>query len=153
MVRKYFLQQLGLLFLISIIIIFTNILGYSMPIGDSIIGIGVLSGIALVGLTISKFMSKFVKLPSMMYVSLLALLLASPISPIRDAIISSTSNVAFLAPTTALGAFAGISLGKDIKDFAKIGWKLVILTIFVVAGTFLGSAVIAHVVLKVTGAI
>lgn len=153
MVRKYFVQQLGLLFLVSTIIILTNILGYSMPIGDSIIGVGVLSGIALVGLTISKFMSRFVKLPSMMYVSLLGLLLASPISPIKDIVINLTSQVAFLAPTTALGAFAGVSLGKDIKDFAKIGWKLVVITIFVIAGTFIGSALVAHVVLKLTGAI
>lgn len=153
MVRKYFVQQLGLLLLISIIIILTNVLGYSMSIGNSIIGIGVLSGIALMGLTLSKLMSRFVKLPSMMYVSLLGLILASPISPIKDTIINLTSQVAFLAPTTALGAFAGVSLGKDLKNFAKIGWKLVILTIFVIAGTFLGSALIAHVVLKLTGAI
>lgn len=124
-----------------------------MSIGDSIIGVGVLSGIALIGLTISKFMSRFVKLPSMMYVSLLGLILASPISPIKDTIINLTSQVAFLAPTTALGAFAGISLGKDIKDFAKIGWKLVVLTIFIVLGTFIGSALVAHVVLKLTGTI
>ncbi|MGF7057687.1 DUF340 domain-containing protein [Brassicibacter mesophilus] len=153
MVKKYFVQQLGLLLLISIIIILTNVLGYSMSIGNSIIGIGVLSGIALMGLTLSKLMSRFVKLPSMMYVSLLGLILASPISPIKDTIINLTSQVAFLAPTTALGAFAGVSLGKDLKNFAKIGWKLVILTIFVIAGTFLGSALIAHVVLKLTGAI
>lgn len=124
-----------------------------MSIGGSIIGVGVLSGIALIGLTISKFMSRFVKLPSMMYVSLLGLILASPISPIKDTIINLTSQVAFLAPTTALGAFAGISLGKDIKDFAKIGWKLVVLTIFIVLGTFIGSALVAHVVLKLTGTI
>lgn len=153
MVRKYFVQQLGLLFLISIIIILTNVLGFKMGIIDSIIGIGVLSAIGLVGLTTSKFMSQFVKLPSMMYVSLLGLLLASPISPIKDIIISSTSQVAFLAPTTALGAFAGISLGKDMKNFAKMGWKLVFLTMFIIAGTFLGSAIVAHLVLKVTGAI
>ncbi len=124
-----------------------------MTIKNSIIGIGILSIIALTGLTVSKFMSKFVKLPSMMYISLLGLLLASPISPIKDFIINSTSQAAFLAPTTALGAFAGISLGKDIKSFAKMGWKLVILTIFIIAGTFLGSALVAQVVLRLTGAI
>ena len=98
-------------------------------------------------------MSRYVKLPSMMYVSLTGLLLASPISPVKDIIIGVTSQVAFLAPTTAMGAFAGISLGKDLKDFAKMGWKLIIITLFVIAGTFVFSAIVADAVLRFTGAI
>jgi hypothetical protein len=153
MVRKYFLQQLGLLLLVSTIMILTNILGYKMALVESIYGIGVLCGIALVGLTISKFMSRFVKLPSMMYVSLLGLLLACPISPVKDIVIGLTSKVAFMAPATALGAFAGIALGKDLKDFAKMGWKFVIVTLFVITGTFVFSSLVAHIVLVATGAI
>lgn len=153
MVRKYFVQQLGLLLMVSVVIILTNVIGYKMPVGDSIIGVLLLSAISLVGLTISNFMSRFVKLPSMMYVSLLGLLLACPVSPVKDIVIETTTPVAFLAPATALGAFAGISLGKDLKDFAKMGWKLVLITLFVITGTFIFSALVADVVLKMTGAI
>ena len=124
-----------------------------MPVGDSIIGVLLLSAISLVGLTISNFMSRFVKLPSMMYVSLLGLLLACPVSPVKDIIVETTTPVAFLAPATALGAFAGISLGKDLKEFAKMGWKLVLITLFVITGTFIFSALVADVVLKITGVI
>ena len=153
MVRKYFVQQLGLLLMVSVIIILTNVIGYKMPVKDSIIGVLLLSAISLIGLTISKFMSRFVKLPSMMYVSLLGLLLACPVSPVKDIVIGTTTPVAFLAPATALGAFAGVSLGKDLKDFAKMGWKLVLITLFVITGTFIFSALVADVVLKMTGAI
>ena len=153
MVRKYFVQQLGLLLMVSVVIILTNVIGYKMPVGDYIIGVLLLSAISLVGLTISNFMSRFVKLPSMMYVSLLGLLLACPVSPVKDIVIETTTPVAFLAPATALGAFAGISLGKDLKDFAKMGWKLVLITLFVITGTFIFSALVADVVLKITGAI
>lgn len=153
MVRKYFVQQLGLLLMVSVIIILTNVIGYKMPIKDSIIGVLLLSAISLIGLTISKFMSRFVKLPSMMYVSLLGLLLACPVSPVKDIVVGTTTPVAFLAPATALGAFAGISLGKDLKDFAKMGWKLVLITLFVITGTFIFSALVADIVLKMTGAI
>lgn len=153
MVRKYFVQQLGLLLMVSVVIILTNVIGYKMPVGYSIIGVLLLSAISLVGLTISNFMSRFVKLPSMMYVSLLGLLLACPVSPVKDIVIETTTPVAFLAPATALGAFAGISLGKDLKDFAKMGWKLVLITLFVITGTFIFSALVADVVLKITGAI
>ena len=153
MVRKYFVQQLGLLLMVSVVIILTNVIGYKMPVGDSIIGVLLLSAIALVGLTISNFMSRFVKLPSMMYVSLLGLLLACPVSPVKDIIVETTAPVAFLAPATALGVFAGISLGKDLKEFAKMGWKLILITLFVITGTFIFSALVADVVLKITGAI
>ena len=149
MVRKYFIQQVGLLLMVAVIIMITNIIGYGMPLADTIKGVLVLCAIALFGLTVSKFMSRYVKLPSMMYVSLLA----SPISPVKDIIIGVTSQVAFLAPTTAMGAFAGISLGKDLKDFAKMGWKLIIITLFVIAGTFVFSAIVADAVLRFTGAI
>ena len=153
MVRKYFVQQLGLLLMVSVIIILTNVIGYKMPVKDAIIGVLLLSAISLIGLTISKFMSRFVKLPSMMYVSLLGLLLACPVSPVKDIVVETTTPVAFLAPATALGAFAGISLGKDLKDFAKMGWKLVLITLFVITGTFIFSALVADIVLKMTGAI
>lgn len=153
MVRKYFVQQLGLLLMVSVIIILTNVIGYKMPVKDSIIGVLLLSAISLIGLTISKFMSRFVKLPSMMYVSLLGLLLACPVSPVKDIVVGTTTPVAFLAPATALGAFAGISLGKDLKAFAKMGWKLVLITLFVITGTFIFSALVADIVLKMTGAI
>ena len=153
MVRKYFVQQLGLLLMVSVIIILTNVIGYKMPVKDSIIGVLLLSAISLIGLTISKFMSRFVKLPSMMYVSLLGLRLACPFSPVKDIVVETTTPVAFLAPATALGAFAGISLGKDLKDFAKMGWKLVLITLFVITGTFIFSALVADIVLKMTGAI
>ena len=153
MVRKYFVQQLGLLLMVSVIIILTNVIGYKMPVKDSIIGVLLLSAISLIGLTISKFMSRFVKLPSMMYVSLLGLLLACPVSPVKDIVVETTTPVAFLAPATALGAFAGISLGKDLKDFTKMRWKLVLITLFVITGTFIFSALVADIVLKMTGAI
>lgn len=153
MVRKYFVQQLGLLLMVSVIIILTNVIGYKMPVKDSIIGVLLLSAISLIGLTISKFMSRFVKLPSMMYVSLLGLLLACPVSPVKDIVVGTTTPVAFLAPATALGAFAGISLGKDLKDFTKMGWKLVLITLFVITGTFIFSALVADIVLKMSGAI
>ncbi len=153
MVKKYFVQQLGLLLMVSVVIILTNVIGYKMPVKDSIIGVLLLSAISLIGLTISKFMSRFVKLPSMMYVSLLGLLLACPVSPVKDIVVETTTPVAFLAPATALGAFAGISLGKDLKEFAKMGWKLVVITLFVITGTFIFSALVADIVLKMTGAI
>ena len=88
-----------------------------------------------------------------MYVSLTVLLLACPVSPVRYIIVQGTAQVAFMAPATALSAFAGISLGKDLKNFAKMGWKMVVITLLVITGTFIFSALVADLVLRATGAI
>ena len=52
-----------------------------------------------------------------------------------------------------VGAYAGISISDQIRSFLKQGWKMILVGIFVMTGTFVGSALIAHVVLKITGAI
>ncbi|QOV19197.1 hypothetical protein INP51_14805 [Blautia liquoris] len=150
MMKRYVISQTALLCLVSVIMVLTNLIGYHMPLGDSILGIFILDAIALFGLSLSKLMSRFIHLPSMMYVSLTALLLACPISPIQNWIIETTSQVAFMAPVTALGAFAGISLGKDLKNFVKMGWKMVLVTLLVISGTFIFSALVADIVLRLT---
>ena len=153
MVAAYCGKLCALMAMIFILILMSNVVGYGVSPAQTIPGLLILCGIAVVGLTISKAMSRFVKLPSMMYVVVLAVLLSCPISPVSESVIALTSNVQFMAPTTAMGAFIGISLGKEIKAFAKMGWKYVIITIFVITGTFVFSALIADLVLKVTGVI
>lgn len=153
MVAAYCGKLCALMAMIFTLILMSNVVGYGVSPAQTIPGLLILCGIAVVGLTISKAMSRFVKLPSMMYVVVLAVLLSCPISPVSESVIALTSNVQFMAPTTAMGAFIGISLGKEIKAFAKMGWKYVIITIFVITGTFVFSALIADLLLKVTGVI
>ena len=50
-------------------------------------------------------------------------------------------------------AYAGISISDQVKTFAKQGWKMILIGIFVMTGTFLFSALISNMVLSLTGAI
>jgi len=52
-----------------------------------------------------------------------------------------------------VGAFAGISISDQLKEFAAQGWKMIIIGLLVMTGTFLGSAVVAQIMLSITGAI
>ena len=146
-----FLKEAVLLIIAMFLMCITNSYGYKIPIIDSIKGIGLLCVIAWLGVCLGKFMNNFVKLPIFLYLSVIAMFLASPVSPIAEDVYSIASKVEFLTPTTALGAFAGISLGKDIKTFSKTGWKLIIVGLIVIVGTYLGSALIAQVVMSLTG--
>ena len=67
--------------------------------------------------------------------------------------IEAAGKVNFTAPLTLVGAYAGISISDQIKSFLKQGWKMILLGIFVMTGTFLGSVIIANVVMSLTGTI
>lgn len=154
MIKKYFVSQLGLLCLVSIIVVLSNVFGYGIGFWESITGVFVMGLIGLAGLVFNKFLSRWVKLPSMLFVSLFGLLLSiCPIAPVQELVRSMANNLHFMAPTTALGVCAGISLGKDFKEFSKTGWKYILITLLVITGTFFFSALVAHVVLVLTGAI
>ena len=88
-----------------------------------------------------------------LYVTTLGLILASPISPISDIVLQYTNKIAFMAPVTVVGAVTGISIGKDYVEFKRVGWKFLVIGLLVITGTFIGSAIVAHMVLKVTGRI
>lgn len=128
-----------------------NFVGFKVSFIESLPGTLVLLVISLISVVLTKVLP--FKLPIVAYCSIIGLLLASPISPISEFVINSVNKINFTAPLTLVGAFAGISIGSDIKSFAKQGWKMIIISIFVMTGTFLGSAIIAQIVLKITNAI
>ena len=103
------------------------------------------------GVAVSKVIP--LKLPVVAYVSIIGLLAACPVSPCREFVIDAAGKINFTAPLTMVGAYAGISISDQIKSFLKQGWKMILVGVFVMTGTFVGSALIAHVVLKITGAI
>lgn len=84
---------------------------------------------------------------------LMASATASPLCPAREFVIASANSINFTAPLTLVGAYAGISIGDQIKSFVKQGWKMIIVGVLVMTGTFLGSACIAQLVLSLTNAI
>ena len=93
------------------------------------------------------------KLPTVAYCSILGLLCACPLSPVSQFVIESAGKINFTAPLTMVGAFAGMSISNQLKMFFKQGWKLIIITVLVMTGTFFGSLVVAQVVLGLTHAI
>ena len=88
MAARYFGKTCALMVMIFTLILISNTVGYGITVAESVPGILILCGIGLVGLTISKVMSRFVKLPSMMYVVVLAVLLACPVSPVQEQVVA-----------------------------------------------------------------
>lgn len=145
------LEWIGILVIFSIMSAIGNYVGYQYPLQESIVGMFILCLISLVGLILEKIIS--INIPSILYISLLGLILALPISPVSGVIIYYTSRVELISLTTILLAYAGIAMGKDLNEFKKVGLRGILVTFFVILGTYLGSALIAQGVLMTSGMI
>ncbi|MDO4295890.1 MAG: hypothetical protein Q4D90_07010 [bacterium] len=128
-----------------------NFVGFEVGFMESLPGILILLAISMVSVFISKLVP--LKLPIVAYCSILGLLLSCPFCPAREFVIASANKINFTAPLTMVGAFAGISISGQLKEFAKQGWKMILIACLVMTGTFLGSAIISQIMLSFTHAI
>ena len=125
-----------------------NLIGYGVGITDSIPGLAVLIVISMAAVVLTKVLP--LKLPIVAYCSIIGLLSASPISPVRDFVIQAASNINFTAPFTMV---AGLAISDQLKTFISQGWKILIVGIFVMTGTFLGSCLWDQMLLSLAGVI
>lgn len=128
-----------------------NYIGHGVNFLDSLPGLLVLIVISMLGVFLTKTVP--LKLPIVAYCSILGLLAAAPFSPIRDFVIQSVGTIDFTAPFTMVGAFAGLAISDQLKTFVSQGWKILIVGIFVMTGTFVGSCLWSQLLLTLTGAI
>ncbi|MDY5306051.1 DUF340 domain-containing protein [Fusobacterium gastrosuis] len=118
---------------------------------EALPGMFILIAIAFVGIVLAKVIP--VKIPSVAYIVTIATVLTIPGGPIAEIVSAYTAKVNFLALCTPILAYAGIYTGKNIDSLKKTGWKILVLGLFVILGTYLGSAIIAQIILKMLGQI
>ena len=138
-----------LLSIFSLITVVGNYIGYKHPIYDSLVGMGILSLITLLGVWMER------KLPfnisSIIYISVMGIVLAFPGMPTSEIVSYYVSQIELLSIVTVFLAYVGIGMGKSWNEFKALGPRAVIVTVLVIASTYLGSAIVAHVVLVMTG--
>mgnify|MGYP003196207154 FL=1 len=145
------LEWILILLIFSVMSAIGNWVGYQYPFEESLVGMLILCAITLIGMIIEKYVPY--NIPAIIYISIIGLLLAVPWCPISGPIIYYTSKVDLVSLTTILLAYAGVAMGKDLGEFKKVGIRGIIVTFFVIIGTYLGSAIIAQGVLMYTGII
>ncbi len=138
-----------LLSIFSIITAIGNYIGYKHPMSDSLVGMGILSLITLVGVWMERELP--FNISSIIYISVIGIVLAFPGMPTSETVSYYVSNVELLSIVTVFLAYVGIGMGKSWDEFKALGWRAIIITILVIASTYLGAAVVAHVVLVLTG--
>lgn len=149
--KEVVMEWILILIIFSFMSAIGNYIGYHYPFQESLYGMFILCAITLLGLIIEHHISY--NIPAIIYISIIGLIVALPGSPISSTIIYYTSKVNIVSLTTILLAYAGIAMGKDLGEFKKVGLKGIIVTFFVILGTYMGSALIAQGVLMYTGMI
>ncbi|WP_296872331.1 hypothetical protein [uncultured Methanobrevibacter sp.] len=138
-----------LLAIFSIITAIGNYVGYKHPIQESLIGMGILSLITLLGVWMERKLP--LNISSIIYISVMGIILAFPTMPTSEFVSYYVSKVEVMAIVTVFLAYVGIGMGKSWNEFKALGWRAIIITILVIASTYLGSAFVAHIILVLTG--
>ena len=140
-----------LLLIFSVIVAVGNWIGVSQPILDSFIGMLILSLLTIIGMSLERIISW--RIPSLLYISIIGIILAIPGMPTSPILAHYISSIEISSIVTAYLAYVGIAIGNDWDKFKKMSWKGVIITMFVIAGTYYGSATIAQIMLILFGTI
>ena len=138
-----------LLTIFSVITVIGNYLGYKHPIADSLIGMFILSLITLAGVWMERYLP--FNISSILYISVMGIILAFPGMPTSEFVLYYVSQIELLSIVTVFLAYVGIGMGKSWDEFKALGWRAIVITILVIAATYYGAAIVAHIVLVLTG--
>lgn len=144
--------QLLVMSVIGVIIL----IGQRISVGTSIVtalpGMVMLILGAMAAMIIKDLFPKSI-FPAFGFATIIGLLLSMPYSPTSEVFLTNTNNINFMAITTPLLAFAGISVGNKIEALKEMSWKIVIISLIVFTTIFFACASIAHIVLSIQGKI
>ena len=138
-----------LLIIFSVITVIGNYLGYKHPMTDSLVGMGILSIITLAGVWMERYLP--LNVSSILYISIIGIIVAFPGMPTSQFVLHYVSQVELLSIVTVFLAYVGIGMGKSWDEFKALGWRAVVITVLVIAATYYGAAIVAHIVLVLTG--
>ncbi|MDO4594833.1 MAG: hypothetical protein Q4B52_05580 [Tissierellia bacterium] len=149
--KEFKLKIIDILKALSISIVafsICNVLIGEFNIADSIISMIILSIICVIGYFLS-FIVPLKKISPVLWISIIAILIASPISPISRIVIGYVDKLSINAIVTVILAYTGVIIGKDWNKFKAVGIKGVVVSIFVIIGTFLISSLMGDFFMKV----
>lgn len=98
---------------------------------------------------------KKIQIPIILYIALFTTLISFPGigGGIATFMQVEFAKINLLPLCTPILAYAGIAVGKDMKTFKQQGLAIVLVALFTFAGTYLGSALIAQLLLQSGGVI
>lgn len=146
-----FKDQLLVLAITSVISVIANSIGPKISPLQGIPGVLILGMICVAGLALAKILPG--NIPAVAYIVTIGTIVTIPGVPFSNIVSQYTSKVDFTTLCTPILAYAGIYTGSNLEGLKKTGPKIILLAVFVMIGTYIGSAVIAQIILKLMGQI
>lgn len=149
--RKIDITENALLLIIACFLgLIANWIGTGVTPVQALPGMAILYVASLLGLMMARFMPFY--LPSVAWISLIAIIITIPAVPGSEYVLAKVADLNFLALATPALAYGGLALTHNEFAIARrSGWKIVIVAICVMIGTYLGSVIVADLMLRVTG--
>ena len=147
-IKENIIPLIGGLVLSIAFAIIANIVGFNVGIVESLPGLFILAVLSLLGYILS-YIIPIKKITSILWISLLAILIASPISPVSEQVIYFVGRISLMSIVTPILGYAGVVVGKDWNAFKELGVKAIIVSFLVIAGTFLVSSLLGDLFMKV----
>jgi hypothetical protein len=144
---KELLEQCSILAVLSVIIILGNSVASEVPVPSALPGMAILAGIAAMGMALFRF-ARIKGLPAIVYISIIGAALTSPWSPAAQYLTPLIEKIGFLAIATPVLGCAGIGMAKEVDALKSQSGRMLIVSLLVFTGTFLGSALIAEILLR-----
>jgi len=92
-----------------------------------------------------------IRVPVILYVALITTILSFPFTGwFAKTMATEFAKIGLLPLCTPILAYAGISAGKDLDTFKKQGFAIVCTALVSFIGTYVGSAIIAQIVLRLS---
>lgn len=139
-------QQISALVLMSLLLLVVNWVSTGTNPVVALPGMMILFVCSVVGIFIKKIIP--VGVPSVAWISIIAIIIALPFMPTGDYVITATNKLGLLPLITPALAYAGIAISKaEVTLFKQAGFKIAILALLTFTGTFIGSVLIAQALL------
>lgn len=144
-------EYILLLIVVGVVAFIGNWIGYGIFSFEAIAGMAILVIVAAAGQALSLIIP--INIPSVVYVIAVGIVASLPQTPWGEYVITYTGHLQLLAIATPVLAYAGIAIGRSWTDFVSLGWRAMIVSLCVLFGTLIGSAIIAEIILRMQGII
>lgn len=144
--------QLLVMLMVGAMILTGQFISKGVSIFTALPGMLIMIAAAMAAMMLKDLFPKSI-FPAFGFATIIGLLLSIPGNPISDVFNEQVANINFMAITTPLLAFAGISVGNKIEELKAMSWKIVVISLIVFTTIFFACASIGHVVLKIQGVI
>lgn len=135
-----------LLAVICVVLLLSNWVGQGVDPIDGLPAMLILFACCVVGILLKRVIP--FNVPAIAWISIVAILISLPQFPFNAYVLEETAKMGVLQLLTPVLAYAGFAISQmEVDLFKKSGFKIAVVAILTFTGTFIGSAMIAQVML------